>query len=128
MSDNKKKAIKSKAYDRMNDIKPLVLFVTIVNNGQSTAINRIFEQAGASLQFNQKGIGTAQSDVLSILGITDNHKDIVFSIVKREVVEDLKKELGAFFAANKRNKGISFSIPLTSVAGVRVYQFLSNSL
>ena len=128
MSENKAKAVKSKYYDRMNELKPLVVLVTIVNRGQGNAILKICESNGASMQFVENGQGTAQKSILQILGINDNSKDVVFSIIRQEAIPELKQEIEAFFLASRRNKGIAFTIKLTTVAGVRVYQYLADAL
>ena len=39
-----------------------------------------------------------------------------------------KKELEAFFKVSKRNRGIGFSIPMTSLIGMKLYQFLVDTL
>ena len=128
MSDKKVKAIKSKYYDRMNELKPLVVLVTIVNRTQGNAIVKICESHGASMQFIESGHGTAQNSILQILGINDNSKDVVFSILRQEAIPELKQEIEAFFLASKRNKGIAFTIKLTTVAGIRIYQYLADIL
>lgn len=108
--------------------KKLSLFVTIVGKGQATPVIRLFERGGSSAQFIQRGEGTAQKEIYNILGIEDIDKDIVFSFISQDKIPDIKTELSAFFMANKKNRGIGFSIPLSSIIGVRVYQFLANTV
>ncbi|MCR5506078.1 MAG: hypothetical protein K6F07_03700 [Bacilli bacterium] len=110
------------------DFKKLIVFVTIVNRGLASPITKIFQNMGCSAQFVQRGNGTAVKEIRDILGIEDTSKDIVFSIVREEKVEDIKVELSAFFLASKYNKGIAFTIPMSSMIGVKVYQFLANTL
>ena len=128
---NKKKKVTDPSklpYDESNDIKKMSLFITIVNHGQSEAILKLCQQVGCSLQMVQMGQGTAQKQILDILGVTDNKKDIILTLIKKENIPELKVEIEAFFSVNKKNKGIGFSIPLTSVAGIKAYQFLSDCL
>lgn len=106
--------------------KKLLLFITIVNGGVATPVMRLFQRYGCSAQFVQRGEGTATKEIYNILGVEDIDKDIVFSFVTEDVIPDIKKELEAFFTINKRNKGIGMAIPLSSMIGVRVYQFLAN--
>lgn len=116
------------SFEKTNEIKQLSLYVTIVNRGQADAITSLFQRMGSAAQFINVGNGTATKNVLDILGIEDNGKDIVFSLIKQELIPDAKKELEAFFAASKRNRGIGFSIKLTSMVGVKLYRFLTDSL
>lgn len=108
--------------------KKLSLFITIVGKGQAQAIIRLFERGGSSAQFIQRGEGTASKEIYSILGVEDNDKDIIFSFIAQEKIPDIKTELNAFFLASKKNRGIGFSIPLSSIIGLRVYQFLANTV
>ena len=63
-------------YDKANDIKPLVAYFAIVNQGNADAIVEIFKKAGSSLQLVQMGHGTANKQIRDILGIEDNQKEI----------------------------------------------------
>ena len=126
----KKKQIEVKELPTLDNVvqKRLLLFITIVGEGQSTAIRKLFERYGCSAQFVERGEGTATKEIYNILGVENTGKDVVFSFLAEDKASDIKKELDAFFVASKRNQGISFSIRLSSIIGVRVYQFLANTV
>ena len=126
----KKKPVvgKNDPFEKRKDIQKLSIFVTIVGTGLAETITKLFKNYGASAQFIQRGEGTATKQIREIFGIEDTSKDIIISIIKQSSIQDIKTELEAFFAANKKNRGIGFSIPMTSVAGVTVYKFLTNTL
>ena len=124
----KKNVKQSESFEKTNDIKKLSLYVTIVNKGQANAVISLFQKMGGSLQFVQVGNGTANKNVLDILGIEDNAKEVVFCVIKKDLVNDAKRELEAFFVASKKNKGIGFAIDLTTLIGVKLYRFLTNTL
>ena len=113
-------------YDKTNEIKPLVAYFAIVNQGNAGAVIDIFRRAGSTASFVQMGTGTASKHVRDILGIEDNRKEIVVSIIREELLKEATVELEAFYAASKRNRGIGFSVSLTGLSGVRMYQFLAN--
>ena len=119
---------KNERFENKKDLQKLSIFVTIVGTGLAETITKIFKNYGASAQFIQRGQGTATKQIREIFGIEDTSKDIVISIIKQSIIPDIKVELEAFFAANKKNKGIGFSIPMTSITGVTVYKFLTNTL
>ena len=108
--------------------KKLLMFITIVNRGQGNYVLKLFESEGANAQFVQYGEGTAQKEIRDILGIEDNTKEIIVSLLIEDKIESAKKELEAFFKISKRNRGIGFSIPMTSLIGMKLYQFLTDSL
>ena len=118
----------SNLVEEREDLKKLSVFVVVVNRGLADPICKLFQHAGSNAQFIQRGNGTAIKEIRDILGIEDTSKDIIFSIIKKEAIEELKPELNAFFMASKYNKGIGFSIPMTSIIGVKLYQFFTDSL
>ena len=111
-----------------SDIKKLSMFITIVNRGQGNFVLKLFESEGANAQFVQYGEGTAQKEIRDILGIEDNSKEIIISLISQDKIDSAKRELEAFFKVSKRNRGIGFSIPMTSLIGMTFYQFLVDTL
>ena len=122
----KKQTIETKNEFQLDEtnLKKISMFITVVNRGQGNYVLKIFEQEGANAQFVQLGEGTAQKEVRDILGLEDNEKEIIISLITNERIESVKSELEAFFKINKRNRGIGFSIPMTSLIVIKVYQFL----
>jgi len=116
-----------KTEDR-KDLKKLYLYFTIVPKGQGQSIVSIMEDHGAALQFGHMAKGTATREVLDILGMQDNVKEVILSIVTEDQIEDIKKELDAFFTINPKRRGIAFTTPFTSVIGAKVYHFLANTI
>ena len=106
----------------------LMLFISIVSRGLSAPVLKIYQKCDFSGQFVLTGEGTARKEIRNILGIEDNEKDVVISFVRKDKVEELKSLLEVFFISSKRNAGISFSIELDSIIGVKVYQFLADTV
>lgn len=117
-----------RSFDMRPNLSKLYLYVTIVNAGVAKNIIKLFETIGCSAQFVNVGTGTANEQVLKTLNITDNKKEIVFSFVRETYLPDVEREVSAFFMASKRNRGVGFAIPLTTLMGVRVYKFLTQTL
>ena len=116
------------AFETRDDIKKLVLYTVIVPRGQGDNIMRIFKLNKSSAQFLKYGEGTASNAIRDILGSEDTGKDIVYSIVREDAVPDIKKELDVYFVASKNNRGIAYTIRLTSVMGVKIYKFLTQTV
>ena len=110
------------------DFKKLSIFITIVDNGNGDAVISLFKNLGCSLQFVQTGQGTAQKEIRDIFGIEDNTKQVVFSLVRSEMLPQIKEEVEAFFIANKRNRGVGFAVPFNSIIGLKAYHFIANDL
>ena len=126
----KKKPKTEVPYDQRTDIqiKKLVMHITIVPSEQGPTINKLFKSLGVACQFTQRGRGTATKKVREILGVEDNHKELIFCIVPEDLVEKMNMELEAFFEVSQRNKGIAFTVPLENIISVRVYNFLADML
>ena len=71
--------------------------------------------------------GTASSDMLTYLGLTDTDKTVIFSVIREDNEDGVLRFLEDKFRTVKNGKGIAFTMPMTGVIGVAIYQFLSNS-
>lgn len=118
----------AKPIEERKDLKKLALYFVIVPKGQADSIVNIMQNNGSSLQFGHIGKGTATKEVLDILGMQDNTKEIILSVVTEDKIKDIKKELDAFFTINPKRRGIAFTTPFTSVIGAKVYHFLTNTI
>lgn len=127
MKKKRSAPIAVKTEDR-KDLKKLYLYFAIVPKGQGNSIVNIMQDNGSSLQFGHMGKGTATKEVLEILGMQDNTKEVIMSVVTEDKIEDIKKELDAFFTINPKRRGIAFTTPFTSVIGAKVYHFLTNTI
>ena len=106
--------------------KKLLLFITIVSSGHGSQIIKLFEKIDVSAQFVESGEGTATKEINQLLGIEEVDKDVVFSFVTEDKIPLVRENLSEYFSLSKRNRGIGMAIQLSSIIGVRVYQFLAN--
>jgi hypothetical protein len=53
-----------------------------VNEGQDSAIVKILMDNNASVAFSSHGKGTASSDLYEVFGLSNNGKQVVFSLIK----------------------------------------------
>ena len=72
------------------------------------------------------GKGTANTELVDMLGL-NIQKAVILSVVREDRVDDIMKCLEEQFATIKNGKGIAFAVPMSSVIGVNLYQFLSNN-
>ena len=107
-------------------IKKLKLLVTVVDRVKGEFYLDVISQFEVNCQMVLQGMGTAHSELIETLGLTP-HKAVILSAVREDMVEQLMHTLEDKFATIKNGKGISFAVPLSSVIGVNLYQFLSNN-
>ena len=102
----------------------LKILITIVSRPKAEFYLDVIESFDVNLQTVIYGKGTA-GNRFDYLGFNDNEKAIIISIVKEDKMNDLLYELNDKFKKVRNGKGIAYSIPISSVIGVLIYQFLS---
>lgn len=109
-----------------SDIKKLGLLFTVVDRNKGEFYLDVISQFEVNCQLATGGLGTANSELVSLLGL-NIHKAVILSVVREDKVDEIMKALEQKFATIKNGKGIAFAVPLSSVIGVNLYQFLSNN-
>ena len=104
----------------------LMLLVTVVQKGKGTFFADFLKNYDANLQICLVGTGTAQANLVEFLGLKDNKRSVIFSVVRDDRVDDIFAALQERFQTVNRGTGIAFTIPLTSVIGKLSFAFLSN--
>ena len=104
----------------------LVLLVTVVNKGKGTFFADILRTFDVNLQISFVGSGTARSDLIELLGLKDDQRSVIFSVVRAERVDAVQAALEERFQSINDGTGIAFTLPLSSVIGKLSYGFLSN--
>ena len=107
-------------------IKKLKLLVTVVDRSKGEFYLDVISQFDVNCQMAMHGLGTANSDIIDMLGL-NLHKAVILSVIREDKVEALMHCLEEKFKTIKNGKGIAFAVPLSSVIGVNLYQFLSNN-
>ncbi len=107
-------------------IKKLKLLITVVERSKSEFYLDVLSQFEVNCQMVLSGLGTATSELVDMLEL-NLHKAVLFSVVREDRTEEIMKCLETKFETIKNGKGIAFAVPLSSVIGVNLYQFLSNN-
>ena len=107
-------------------IKKLKLLITVVDRPKGEFYLDVISQFDVNCQLVTGGLGTAASDLVELLGL-EPHKAVILSVVREDMVDAVMHCLEDKFSTIRNGKGISFAIPLSSVIGVNLYQFLSDN-
>ena len=107
-------------------IKKLKLIITVVDRAKAEFYLDVLGQFEVNLQMVTGGKGTAASDIVEMLGL-NIHKAVILSVVREDMVDPIIKCLEDKFDTVRNGKGIAIAVPLMSVIGVNMYQFLSNN-
>ena len=107
-------------------IKKLKLLFTVVDRAKGEFYMDVISQFEVNFQMGLGGLGTANSELVNLLGL-NIHKAVILSVVREDMVAPILNCLEEKFSTIKNGKGIAFAVPLSSVIGVNMYQFLSNN-
>ena len=104
----------------------LKLLITVVNREKVELFTDLLQAFEINMQMVFSARGTASSEILNLMGLEESGKSVIFSIIREDLAPDAMKGLEEKFATLRGGKGIAYTVPLSSVAGVAIYQFLSN--
>ncbi len=107
-------------------IKSLTLVISVVDRSKAEFYLDVLSQFEVNFQMTAGGKGTANSEIVDMLGLNIN-KAVLFSVVREDMVDSIMKCLEEKFKTIRNGKGIAFAVPLSGVIGVNMYQFLSNN-
>ena len=107
-------------------IKKLKVLFTVVDRNKAEFYMDVISQFEVNCQMQLQGLGTATSEIVDLLGL-NIHKAVILSVVREDMVEPIMHTLEDKFAAIKGGKGSAFAVPMSSIIGVNLYQFMSNN-
>ena len=129
-----KKEIKQRVAPKAKSASPnkvttnrLKLLVTIVARNKADYYMDLIQSFEVNMQMLVLAEGTANSQMLGLLGFKDNEKAVIFGVIQESKIPDAMNMLEEKFQTIRDGKGVAWTIPLTSVIGTLIYGFLSNN-
>ena len=107
-------------------IKKLKLLFTVVDRPKGEFYLDVISQFDVKCQMVVGGMGTANSELVELLGL-NIHKAVILSVIREDMADAVLNCLEDKFATIRNGKGIAFAVPLSSIIGVNLYQFLSDN-
>ena len=111
---------------QVSNVRKLKLLFTVVDRSKTLFYCDLLEQFEVNVQMILYGKGTANSQMLDLLGLAESDKSVIISYVREDKVKDALETLNEKFYKVKNGKGIAFTVALDSIIGVATYQLLSN--
>ena len=111
-----------------NQLAPqkLKLLFTVVDRRKAEFYADFIQSFEVNMQLTLAARGTASTETLSMLGLTDSEKSVIISVIKEEKATAALNALEEKFRTIKNGKGISYTVPMSGTIGVAIYQFLAN--
>ena len=111
---------------QVSSVRKLKILITIVDRSKTLFYLDLLEQFEVNVQMVLYGRGTANSQMLNILGLVESDKSAIISFIREDMVKSALETLNEKFIKVKNGKGVAYTIPLDSIIGVSNYQLLSN--
>ncbi len=124
---SKQKAVSTSSRRKKINSNQLELLITIVNRQKAEFYVDLLQSFEVNMQLSMRAQGTANEKILHILGLENNPKTAIFSIIRADKVQEALSTLEEKFNTIKNGKGIAYTVPLSSIIGVATFGFLSNN-
>ena len=105
----------------------LKLLITVVPRRKTEYFMDLLQSFDVNMQFCSTAHGTATSEIRALMGLEDNEKRVIFSVIREDMAPLALAALEEKFETIKNAKGIAMTVPLTGMIGVALYQFLANN-
>lgn len=114
------------ASNRRSAPRKLKLLITVVNREKAEFYTDLLQAFEVNMQISAFARGTATSDILHMMGLEDSEKSVIFSVIREDKAPEALRMLEEKFNTIKRGKGIAYTVPLSGMIGVSLYQFFCN--
>ena len=105
----------------------LKLLITIVNRETADYYMDLLQEFEINMQFRTAASGTAGTDMLQMMGLAENEKTVIFSVIREDCVKAALEVLEGRFSSVKGGKGIAYTVPMSGMIGASLYQFFCNN-
>lgn len=110
--------------NRLTSEKPLSLLITIVHKDKMDFYVDALQQFEINMQMVVIGNGTTKT---TLYVDEKGTKAVIFSIIPNEKIKQALNFLEDKFKTIMNGKGVAYTIPMSSIMGVQMYNFLSNN-
>ena len=121
----KKDKASTSSKKEVSNVKKVKMLITVIDRSKTLFYLDLLEQFEVNVQMVLYGRGTADSEMLNLLGIVESDKSIILSYIKEDRVKEALDTLNEKFHKVKNGKGIAYTISLDSIIGVSMYQLLN---
>lgn len=108
-------------------VEKLKVLVLIVNKNKSDFYIDLLQSMDSNLQLTSLAHGTLTSSHSGLFDLETMDKTVTFAVVQATKAHDILQKLNEKFESIKDGKGVAVTIPMDSVIGLSIYEFLSNN-
>lgn len=108
----------------MNKLK---IMMTVVGRAKADFYMDHIQSFGVNMQMVVYGNGTAPQELATAMGLTDSERAIIISIIGEDNLPAALESLEEKFHTIPGGKGIAYTIPMASIIGKSIFNFLSDN-
>lgn len=108
----------------MNRLK---IMITVVSRAKADFYMDHIQSFGVNMQMVLYGHGTAPREIAASMGLADADRAMIFSIIGEDNVKQALDSLEEKFNTIAGGKGLAYTIPMASVIGKSIFNFLSDN-
>ena len=132
MAEVKKSSIARRLYGRANgrsrvSMNRLKILVTVVNRPKADFYMDHIQSFGVNMQMVVFGHGTAPREIATAMGLADSDRAVIFSVIGENNLRAALDSLDEKFNTIAGGKGIAYTIPMSSIIGKSIFNFLSDN-
>ena len=132
MAEVKKTGIARRLYGKASGrsrvtMNRLKILVTIVNRAKADFYMDHIQSFGVNMQMVVFGKGTAPREIATAMGLADSDRAVIFSIIGEDKLRSALDSIEEKFNTIVGGKGIAYTIPMASIIGKSIFNFLSDN-
>lgn len=102
--------------------------ITVVDRVHASKYLDFFFSEGVHMCLQTMGIGTANDEILGLLGLGDSEKEILFAAMPKDLADRILRVLSSELYLREPGTGVAFTVPIVSVCGSSSLSYLSGEL
>lgn len=107
--------------------KKLMMLFSIVERGKGKKLIKTLSAKDIKLHFQLVGFGTAPTEMMDILGLGSNNKDIIVSLAADSAITSMMSDFGGNFASYSQYGGLMMVLKMAA-AGRLITEILNHGL
>ena len=108
----------------MNRLK---ILITVVGRGKADFYMDHIQSFGVNMQMVIYGQGTAPREIATAMGLANSERAVIISIIGENNLRAALDSLAEKFNTIAGGKGIAYTIPMASIIGKSIFNFLSDN-
>ena len=108
----------------MSEPMKIMLLVVIVDSEKDDMVCELLRKLDCKGVFASHGKGTARSEMLTMLGLGETDKSVIFSAVRSEDEQEVISRLDKKMHFDRPGSGIAFTVDINSVGGMKALAYL----